>query len=158
MKAPEIVVLSGENRLDQYGNFLFKDMAGAEHKIGANRKDKAKIESIVVAHRGRAVTLVWGEYNNKDYIKEVNLVEDVLPESVPASSEPSLYVPQIDTPPSKSREDAIREGMWWKELGECLRSGLIDRATPAGKLLERFYKAEMQSVLGFKIEKGGEEH
>ena len=43
--------------------------------------------------------------------------------------------------------------LWWRELGESLRSGLIDRNTPAGKLLERFYKAEMQSVLGFKIEK-----
>jgi len=44
--------------------------------------------------------------------------------------------------------------LWWHELGESLRSGLIDRSTPAGKLLEKFYKAEMQSALHFKIEKG----
>ncbi len=155
MKEPEIVVLSGENRLDQYGNFFFKDKTGKEHKIGAKRTDKEGIFSLVAANPNRGVKLIWGVYVREgteyDIIKAIELVEDGLPEPVPVSSVP---IPQIDTPSKTDpRGEAIREGLWWKELGECLRSGLIDRATPAGKLLERFYKAEMQSVLGFKIEK-----
>ena len=145
MKEPEIVVLSGENRYDQYGNFFFKDKAGKEHKIGANRKDKDQIAALIAANPNKGVKLTYGEYKSFPFIEHIELVEGELPEPV------TRYPPS--GPPSKSREDGIREGMWFKELGECLRSGLIDRETPAGKLLERFYKAEMQSVLGFKFEK-----
>ena len=44
-------------------------------------------------------------------------------------------------------------GMWWKELGECLRSGEIDKATPHGKLLRAAYYAQMFQVLSLKLEK-----
>ena len=151
MKEPEIVVLSGDNRQDQYGNFLFKDLAGAEHKIGAKRENQSELVALINNNPGRGVKLTYNEYMNRSFIVGAELVEGALPEPVKTETQP---IPQIDTPPSKSREDAIREGMWFKELGESLRSGLIDRSTPAGKLLEKFYKAEMQSALHFKIEKG----
>ena len=151
MKEPEIVVLSGDNRQDQYGNFLFKDLAGAEHKIGAKRENQGELVALINNNPGRGVKLTYNEYMNRSFIVGAELVEGALPEPVKTETQP---IPQIDTPPSKSREDAIREGMWFKELGESLRSGLIDRSTPAGKLLEKFYKAEMQSALHFKIEKG----
>jgi len=155
MKEPEIVVLSGENRFDQWKNFLFKDKTGKEYKIGAKRNNKDQIANLVAANANRAVKLIWDVYFREgteyDIIGSIELVEDGLPEPEKPKPQP---IPQIDTPPSKSREDAIREGMWFKELGESLRSGLIDRSTPAGKLLEKFYKAEMQSALHFKIEKG----
>jgi len=155
MKEPEIVVLSGENRFDQWKNFFFKDKTGKEYKIGAKRNNKDQIANLVAANANRAVKLIWDVYFREgteyDIIGSIELVEDGLPEPEKPKPQP---IPQIDTPPSKSREDAIREGMWFKELGESLRSGLIDRSTPAGKLLEIFYKAEMQSALHFKIEKG----
>jgi len=151
MKEPEIVVLSGDNRQDQYGNFLFKDLAGAEHKIGAKRENQKELVDLINFSPGRGVKLTYNEYMNRSFIVGAELVEGALPEPVKTETQP---IPQIDTPPPKSREDAIREGMWFKELGESLRSGLIDRSTPAGKLLEKFYKAEMQSALHFKIEKG----
>ena len=155
MKEPEIVVLSGENRFDQWKSFFFKDKTGKEYKIGAKRNNKDQIANLVAANANRAVKLIWDVYFREgteyDIIGSIELVEDGLPEPEKPKPQP---IPQIDTPPSKSREDAIREGMWFKELGESLRSGLIDRSTPAGKLLEIFYKAEMQSALHFKIEKG----
>ena len=155
MKEPEIVVLSGENRFDQWKNFFFKDKTGKEYKIGAKRNNKDQIANLVAANANRAVKLIWDVYFREgteyDIIGSIELVEDGLPEPEKPKPQP---IPQIDTPPSKSREDAIREGMWFKELGESLRSGLIDRSTPAGKLLEIFYKTEMRSALHFKIEKG----
>jgi len=150
MKEPEIVVLSGEGRFDQYSNFLFKDLAGAEHKIGEKRENQNELVALINNNPGRGVKLTYNEYMNRSFIVGAELVEGALPEPVKTETQP---IPQIDTPPSKSREDAIRECMWWKEMGESLRSGLIDRSTPAGKLLEKFYKAEMQSALHFKIEK-----
>ena len=166
MKEPEIVVLSGENRFDQWKNFLFKDKTGKEYKIGAKRNNKDQIANLVAANANRAVKLIWDVYFREgteyDIIGSIELVEDGLPEPEKPKPQP---IPQIDTPPSKSRDDLIRENMEWKDqqinekfwygqLGESLRSGLIDRSTPAGKLLEKFYKAEMQSALHFKIEKG----
>ena len=151
MKEPEIVVLSGEGRFDQWKNFCFKDKTGKEHKIGAKRENQNELVALINNNPGRGVKLTYNEYMNKSFIVGAELVEGALPEPVKTETQP---IPQIDTPPSKSREDAIREGMWFKELGESLRSGLIDRSTPAGKLLEIFYKTEMQSALHFKIEKG----
>ena len=43
-------------------------------------------------------------------------------------------------------------GMWWKELGMCLRSGEIDKNAPTGKALRTFFYAQMFSVLDFKAE------
>lgn len=51
------------------------------------------------------------------------------------------------------KDKQINEKFWWNQLGESLRTGLIDREKPAGKSLEKFYKAKMQSELGFTVEK-----
>lgn len=72
---------------------------------------------------------------------------------------------EVKTEP-KSVEDNIRKNMewkdkqieqkfWWGQLGECLRTGEIDKATPQGKLLRIAYYAEMLQVLNLKIEKKG---
>ena len=55
---------------------------------------------------------------------------------------------------SQPQQPAPQElGMWWKELGECLRSGEIDKTKPSGKLLRAAYYAQMFQVLNLKIEK-----
>jgi len=121
MKEPEIVVLSGENRFDQWKNFLFKDKTGREYKIGAKRNDKDQIVNLVAANANRAVRLIWDVYFREgteyDIIKSIDPVEGALPEPVKTETQP---IPQIDTPPSKSREDAIREGMWFKHRAFAL--------------------------------------
>ena len=65
---------------------------------------------------------------------------------------------------SKPIEPGIRENMewkdhqieqkfWWGQLGECLRTKEIDKATPQGKLLRAAYYAQMFQVLNLKIKK-----
>ena len=49
------------------------------------------------------------------------------------------------------REKGMQEGMFWKELGEMLRSGDIDKAKPTGKALRKLYYAKMFSVLEIKL-------
>ncbi len=39
-------------------------------------------------------------------------------------------------------------GMWWKEVGECIRSGAINKETPAGLQMMVAYYTEMRRVLG----------
>lgn len=61
---------------------------------------------------------------------------------------------QTGTPQITPQQPAPQElGMWWKELGECLRSGEIDKTTPHGKLLRAAYYAQMFQVLNLKIKK-----
>ena len=94
-----------------------------------------------------------------------NIVEAkiITTEDLPAPTEPVRKYPE---PPPDAPQDTrkLKEasskpiisgqeiGLWWKELGESLRSGLIDRSKPAGKALEKFYKAKMLDVLGVKVE------
>ena len=153
MKEPEIVVLSGENRLDQYGNFFFKDKTGKEYKIGAKRKDKDQIASFVAANANRGVTLIWDVYTRDgtkyDIIKNMEPVESGLPEPVPATSVSHPEVPKIDPPPSKSREDGMREGMWYKELGSRISDGSIERDFPKSHVyIKSQYYKEMSDVTG----------
>ena len=42
-------------------------------------------------------------------------------------------------------------GMWWKQLGDDLRSGHIDKSTPEGKAMRAAYFAQMFSVLPIKL-------
>ena len=49
------------------------------------------------------------------------------------------------------REKGMQEEMFWKELGEMLRSGDIDKAKPTGKALRKLYYAKMFSVLEIKL-------
>ena len=82
-------------------------------------------------------------------------VTDINPIETPPPIEPKLR-PEDE----KIVEDAIKPqpsgpevGLWWKQLGDDLRSGHIDKTTPQGKLLRAAYFAQMFSVLKIKIDK-----
>jgi len=85
--------------------------------------------------------------------KIVNLVingKAILSEQPPAQAQPSptQIVPHETPAPQEI-------GMWWKELGECIRSGDIDKTKPEGKSLRIIYYNKMLQVLDITIEKGG---
>ena len=46
--------------------------------------------------------------------------------------------------------------LWWKQLGDDLRSGHIDKTTSQGKLVRRVYFSKMFQVLGIKFEQEGD--
>ncbi|KKM21380.1 hypothetical protein LCGC14_1635910 [marine sediment metagenome] len=62
--------------------------------------------------------------------------------------------------PSKENKVPIapqERGMWWKQLGDDLRSGHIDISKPFGKTLRLRYFAEMFRVLDIEIKQNLEE-
>ena len=149
MKQPEIVVLSGETRYDQWENFLFKDNAGKEHKIGAKNKKTDEIANVVIANPGRAVEIAYDTVTGKegkvfDYIKLVEIQVD----------ETELTKQQVVIPVAKTAPAPQELGMWWKEMGECIRSGAIDKDFPnmAIKIKGQYYK-QMETVTGISMKK-----
>lgn len=59
--------------------------------------------------------------------------------------------------PSNGYVSGEEMGMWWKELGACIRSKDIDTSKPHGKALRTFFYAQMTHVLGFEFESKGKE-
>jgi len=109
-----------------------------------------------------AVQLVK-EKNDRGFfnITEAKIVtaEDLPPPQEPVRKypEPPPDAPQDTRKPVEASSKAIISGqelgMWYKELGESLRSDLIDKTTAQGKALKRFYFLRMFDVLGIKVEK-----
>jgi hypothetical protein len=82
-----------------------------------------------------------GAYYN---IIELELVRDALPpETTPRQPEPHPEEPPIE----KYAPQEI--GMWYKELGECIRSGLLERDFPNShvKIKSHYYK-KMSDITG----------
>ena len=91
---------------------------------------------------GRAYSFTMGEYNGKPFVKDFEPMSEALAGKMP---QPTV-TPAI---PSVARKPSGEEvGMWWKELGEGLRSGYIKE-----RAMEIAYKAQMLSVLPLEIEK-----
>ena len=57
-------------------------------------------------------------------------------------------------PPSKSPISGEERGMWWKELGECIRTGELDKAFPnsAIRIKGEYYK-KMSEVTNVNFKK-----
>ena len=141
------VVISGENRYDDYGNFFFKDKGGTEHKIGTKRKNFDELVNLVVENPDRAVKLTFDSFKKIDYIVGIELLEIPVDES--------KITGQQATPPIVQTKPAPQElGMWWKELGECIRSGTIMKDFPQSyvKIKGQYYK-QMEAVTGISMKK-----
>jgi len=50
------------------------------------------------------------------------------------------------------KDKQINEKFWWGQLGECLRTGEIDKSSSHGKLLRAAFYVEMFHSLNLKIE------
>lgn len=131
------IVISGENRWDDYGNFFFKDKAGNEHKIGTKRKNQVELVAIIEDNPAKAVSLTMAEYQGKEYIVGIELVSGQLETSKPQEApQPSKVAPQ-------------ELGMWWKEMGNRIGDGSIEKDFPksAIRIKGQYYK-QMETVTG----------
>lgn len=64
-----------------------------------------------------------------------------------------VKVGTVEVPGAEPKTIAPQErGMWWKQLGDDLRSGHVDISKPFGKTLRLRYFAEMFRVLDIEIE------
>lgn len=52
---------------------------------------------------------------------------------------------------NRTKDESIERAVWIKELGEGIRSGEIDKATPLGISLRKAYYAEMLRVLNIRV-------
>lgn len=94
---------------------------------------------------GVAIKFTMKDFIDKDkiahpYVQDIETVEDELPEPVKRTTTP---VPSVIAPQER--------GMWWKQLGDDLRSGHIDKETHMGKVIRLRYFAEMFRVLDIDI-------
>lgn len=93
-----------------------------------------------------------GQFWNVINIKKA---DEPWPEETDAVKPEEIVPPKQEVktePPSQRRIAPEERGMWWKELGEMLRTGEIDKSKAHGKMLRIAYYAEMFRVLDIKIE------
>ncbi len=142
------VVISSENRYDDYGNFFFKDKGGKEHKIGTKRENFDELVNLVAENPDRAVKFTFDEYKGRSYIVGIELLE------IQVDKE-KITEQQKVMPASQQVKPAPQElGMWWKEMGECIRSGTIMKDFPQSyvKIKGQYYK-QMEAVTGISMKK-----
>ena len=89
---------------------------------------------------GRAYTWTMGDYQGKPFVQDFTAVSEELAKKAIDDAPPTPISPQ-------------QKGMWWKEVGEMIRSGHIKRDTPVGERLYQAYFAQMQVSLEIDIKK-----
>ena len=123
--------------VDQYGNLFVTPAGGGDKiKIGVKRKQLHPI-----FQQGKVIQLHWETYMNKPYVSDA---KQVAGEDLPAP-----VIPKVTPLPKEVSGQEV--GMWWKQLGDDLRSGHIDRNSSVGKALRLAYFAQMFRVLNINL-------
>ena len=131
------IITVGITELDQYGNLWVTPAGGGDKiKIGVKRKQLHPI-----FQQGKVIQLHWEIYMDKPYVSDA---KQVTREDLPAPTKPK----PMPSPPEISGPEI---GLWWKQLGDDLRSGHIDRNSSVGKALRLTYFAQMFKVLNIDI-------
>ena len=137
MEKSDTIIVVGVTEKDGYGNLWVTPKGDGDRvKIGVKREGLHHL-----FEQGKAIILHWETYMNKPYVADAKLVEGELPQ-------PEKPTPQAEPITQIAPQE---RGMWWKQLGDDLRSGHIDKSAPQGKLLRSAYFAEMFRVLNIKI-------
>lgn len=89
---------------------------------------------------------------NVDNILEIGSEQLPPPQTPPLPEQGNPPPEEIQTSRAKYDPSGQERGMWWKQLGDDLRSGHIDRSKPFGKALRAQYFTEMFRVLDIHIE------
>jgi len=143
------VVVVDRHELNPYNDMIFWDKADKEYKVSAKRQ---WLHEKVVD--GVAITLGYAVYMDREYIADILDVASQLPPPVtpqkPADApKPTAYAEKVPA----HKEPAPQElGMWWKELGECIRVGAIDKDFPkmVVKIKSQYYK-KLAEVTGITM-------
>lgn len=141
---PVIIVIDKiEDDID-YNNKPYKkvtDKEGNEWKVKQGRGGKLK-DKWDILKEDLAYELSIDKYEGKDFVADFELVKDEL--KVEAAKEVAGKAPGF----------AAQEiGMWYKEVGEMIRAGMIKYDKPEDKALMLAYKTRMLDVLGIKVTK-----
>ena len=126
-----------------YGDMVFTDKSGKEYKISNKRLAYFKMVQPTTA-----VTLSFAlSPKGTEYVsKAVSMADQLPPPTVPYESPPDKK-PTPAAPTIRDnmewKADNIEKAMWWKEIGEMIRAGLIKPDDP----LYPLYFVEMGKVL-----------
>ena len=117
------------------------DQDNTKHRLFENLEDKWEL-----CEEGKTVQLIKEQSGKYWNVIDVIPVGDKLPIE---------QAPKTTPPPKPSQGNEIvgaERGLWWKQLGDDLRSGHIDTDKPNGKLLRAAYFAEMFRVPGLSVD------
>jgi hypothetical protein len=95
------------------------------------------------------------EKNDKGYWNITELTEVIKTQEPPPEPVQSKSTPVKEPMNSTDRSNAIERAVWWKEVGEDLRSGLWENEPIKQQIYKLHYETEMNRVLEIKtIDKG----
>ncbi len=119
--------------------------------------DNLKVAWPLIEKEGNTVELKMVQKGQFWNVINIIMADEPWPEGTEAVKPEEVAPPKVEVNKGgeqpKEREIAPQErGMWWKQLGDDLRSGHIDKTTSHGKLLRAAYFVEMFRVLNIKIE------
>lgn len=121
---------------------LVTDKGGTEWKFKSGKGGcitEARRNELMV---DMAYELSIDKYKDYDYVADFELVKDELKQE--AAREVAKRAPGFA---------AQEVGMWYKEVGEMIRAGMIKYDKPEDKALMLAYKTRMLDVLGIKVAK-----
>jgi len=139
IRRERITVESSE--YNQYGDLLVTTTAGNEYKIGNKRA-----QLFAVFHDGAEVVIGWATFKGREYIAEATPASQVVSANTPITPEKPKALPEESINPQE-------RGMWYKEIGEMYRAGIIKKDTLEGKALMTAYWARMLIALDIEIKK-----
>lgn len=133
----DTVIVVGVTREDEYGNLMVTPKGGGEEiRIGSKRSQLHPL-----FQQGVAVMLHWETYKGRPYVADAKLVEGELPP--PTAPDKILPEHQEEIKKALAPQIAPQErGMCLKEVGECIRSGQLDKDFPKSvvKIKSEYYK------------------
>jgi len=141
------IIVVDEVGTNQYGDLTWIDKEGKFYKVKSTRKEY--FEAIAY---GQSVEIKWSTFKGTKYPYSATAVKDKIAErpsvkvTLPVARHPD-EMPAPEAPQSKSspvkpltgimsrdeHKSSQETGMWWKEAGLCLRSGLIEPESLYGK-------------------------
>jgi len=137
------IIIVNEVGINEYGGLTWTDKEGNSYKVKSTRKQY--FEAIVP---GQSVEISWSTYKGKEYPYSAEVVKSKLSPEPTSLSKATLVKTKGELVEHKGSPET---GMWWKELGESIRSGDIDKSTLRGLSLRVAYYTEMSRVLGIPI-------
>lgn len=98
---------------------------------------------------GRAVSFTMGEYMNRPYVKDFKLVEKALAEKAEAVKPQPSAIQENIRENMEWKADKIEQSLWWKELGNRIGDGSLERDFPKSHIaIKQQYYKKMSEITG----------
>ena len=139
--------------LEKIEDLVYKNEIVGKHCFGGgedvkvkNPRDSGLKERWGELQIGRAYSFTMGEYMNQPFVKDFKAVEKALAEKAETEK---------PKPQSSTREEQIEKSVWWKELGNRIGDGSLERDFPKSQIaIKQQYYKRMSEITGVKFKEG----